>query len=154
MTWIYYGSQLQFLNTLVRLVSNVFPSRRDREEERTSDRYFLGVDGEGCGWGRARACELRWGPNISDGIFELEIFTVKDPASRSTLSAAEGLGAMMSPCVPVMWVWGRRSPGRVWGLQSQYANLLWLFRGPPGMQKGLSRASVLVRLWWNRTGPS
>lgn len=34
MTWIYYGSQLQFLNTLVRLVSNVFPSRRDREEER------------------------------------------------------------------------------------------------------------------------
>lgn len=34
MTWIYYGSQLQFLNTLVRLVSNIFPSQRDRDEER------------------------------------------------------------------------------------------------------------------------
>lgn len=34
MTWIYYGSQLQFLNTLVRLVSNIFLSQRDREEER------------------------------------------------------------------------------------------------------------------------
>lgn len=34
MTRIYYGSQLQFLNTLVRLVHNVFLSQRDREEER------------------------------------------------------------------------------------------------------------------------
>lgn len=34
MTRIYYGSQLQFLDTLVRLAHNVFPSQRDREEER------------------------------------------------------------------------------------------------------------------------
>lgn len=62
------------------------------------------MDGEGCGRGHARTCELRWGPNVSDGIFELEIFDVKDPASRSTLSAGKGLGVVMSPPVPVRWV--------------------------------------------------
>lgn len=31
---MYYGSQLQFLNAIVRLVSNIFPSQRDGEEER------------------------------------------------------------------------------------------------------------------------
>ena len=56
------------------------------------------------GQGHARTCELRWGPNVSDGIFELEIFNVKDPASRSTLSARKGLGVVMSLCVSVMWV--------------------------------------------------
>lgn len=44
MTWIYYGSQLQFLNTLFRLVSNVFPSQRDREEEREHQTVIS------CGW--------------------------------------------------------------------------------------------------------
>lgn len=62
------------------------------------------MDGEGCGRGHARTHELRWGPNVSDGIFELEIFIVKDPASRSALSARKGLGVVMSAYVPVMWV--------------------------------------------------
>lgn len=49
------------------------------------------MDGEGYGQGHARTCELTWGPNISDGIFELEIFNVKNPASRST--QPEGTGS-------------------------------------------------------------
>lgn len=56
--------------------------------------------------------ELRRIANVSDGIFELEIFIVKDPASRSALSAGKGLQVMMSPCMCVMrveggaaWVW-------------------------------------------------
>lgn len=52
----------------------------------------MGADGEGCGQGLARMCELRWGPNVFDGLFELEIFNAKDPASRNTLSAGDGLG--------------------------------------------------------------
>lgn len=58
-------------------------------------------------------CELRWGPNIFDGLFELEIFNAKDRASRNTLSAGDGLGVLMSPCMPVMRVSGWSCLGRV-----------------------------------------
>ena len=116
MTWIYYGSQLQFLNTLVRLVSNIFSLHRDRAEEREHQTVISwGWMGEGCGQGHARMCELKWGPNVSDGIFELETFNMRGPASRNSLSAGKGLGVLSGPCVPVLGNWGFS----VWGLQSR-----------------------------------
>lgn len=57
-------------------------------------------------------CELKWCPNVFDGLFELEILNVKDPASRNTLSARDGLGVLMRPCMPVMWVSGWSYLGR------------------------------------------
>lgn len=49
MTWIYYGSQLQFLNTLVRLVSNIFPFQRDREKKEYQTVISWGWMGRGVG---------------------------------------------------------------------------------------------------------
>lgn len=56
MTWIYYGSQLQFLNTLVRLVSNIFPSQEVKKGENIR-LSFLGGRGGGM-W--VRPCQNRW----------------------------------------------------------------------------------------------
>lgn len=114
------------------------------------------MDGEGYGQGHARTCELTWGPNISDGIFELEIFNVKNPASRSTLSARRDWELWWGRVCLLCGFGGGAAQAGCGGYKVSLAKLLWLwfFSGRSRKQKGQSLAAILVRLWWNRTDPS
>lgn len=142
MTWIYYGSQLQFLNTLVRLVSNIFPFQRDRVEKEHQTLISWGWMGRGVG----EAMPERMS---SDGaqMFVMEYLSWK---YSSWKILPQGALCQLERDWELWWVrmcllFGFEG-GAAWARHGGYrvilANLLWLwiFRQLPWKYKSFSLA--------------